>query len=210
MRYEEFKKKFNNLPFVVERDILLGKEARQVFRNQLNRWQKRGLVVKLKRGVYMFNRDERKLNPGDFFIANQLCAPSYISLESALSFYGLIPERVADTTSVTTKKTLSIRSIEGFFLYQHIKTIAFRGFRSQRDESGVDFFIAEPEKAVLDFLYLNIDKIPVDNKDIFSVSFRFQNLGGLKARRVIELSKLFGSRKLLKIVDNLKAYIRKG
>ena len=115
MRCEEFKKKFNNLPFVVERDILLGKEARQVFRNQLNRWKKRGLVVKLKRGVYMFNRDERKLNPGDFFIANQLCAPSYISLESALSFYGLIPERVADTTSVTTKKTLSIRSIEGFF-----------------------------------------------------------------------------------------------
>lgn len=209
MRYDEFKKKYLNIPFIIERDIPGGKGARQALRNQLNRWQKRGLVLKLKRGIYILNEDDRKRNPGRFVIANQLYAPSYVSLESALAFYGLIPERPADVTSVTTKKTQAISNAHGVFLYQHVKPPAFRGLRREKDASGIDYFIAEPEKAVVDFLYLNLDRISVEAKDIFSSSFRFQNLSGLKRTRIRALAHVFGSNKLLKVAGNLIEYMKK-
>lgn len=209
MKYGEFKKRFNGIPLITEHDILRINESKQALRNQLNRWQKRGLLVKLKRGTYIFNKDDRKLNLGNFIIANQLYAPSYISLESALTFYGLIPERTADTTSVTTKKTLRLRNPEGRFLYQHIKPNAFRGFRRQVESPELNYFIAEPEKAILDFLYLNMDRISTEDRDIFYASFRLQNLEILKARRLIELAKLFTSRKLLKIIANLLELVKK-
>ena len=71
--------------------------------------------------------------------------PSCVSLEYALGFYGLIPERVVEVTSITTKKTLRITNPVGRFSYQHVTTSAFRGFKITKDENGMDVFIAEPE-----------------------------------------------------------------
>lgn len=193
----------------MEQDILRGQGSRQALRNQLSRWKKQGLVIKLKRGMYILNKDDRKFKPGGFVLANQLYAPSYVSMESALTFYGLIPEKTADITSVTTKKTLCLCNPEGRFLYQHIKSDAFRGFRSQVEGFGLNYFIAVPEKAVLDFLYLNLDQISAEDKDIFYASFRLQNLGILRAKRVLEMSKLFSNRKLFKVVANLLELVKK-
>ncbi len=70
-------------------------------RNQLTRWGKNGLIIQLKRGVYMLNKNDQKLHPSRFYLANQLLWPSYVSLESALGYYGLIPEAVADVVTPT-------------------------------------------------------------------------------------------------------------
>jgi predicted transcriptional regulator of viral defense system len=181
----------------------------QTLRNQLNRWQQKGLIIKLKRGVYLLNENDRKINPSLYVIANQLYGPSYISLEYALNFYGLIPERVIDVTSVTTKKTMLIKNSLGNCIYQHIKPESFRGFNTKKDNAGFTFFIAEPEKAVVDWLYLNLKKITEGAKDIFGESFRFQNVEDLKKHRITELAKLFNNPKLMRVANNFCDFIKK-
>lgn len=210
MNYTEFKNNFQHLPVIFSKDILmLLKEDRQAILNQLNRWQDKGLIVKLRRGGYLLNKNDRKINPSRQFIANQLYGPSYISLEYALNLYGLIPERVIDLTSVTTKKTMRFKNELGEFIYQHIKPAAFRGFKIVKDESLLSYFIAEPEKAVVDFLYLNLKEIPANSKDIFQESFRFQNVAGLKSERIIKSARLFNSRKLMKVAKNFCEFVKK-
>src|SRR3989338_6658324 len=71
---------------------------------RLSEWQRKGYIQKLRRGYYIFSDialNEEKL----FLVANRLYGPSYVSLEMALSFYGLIPEGVYALTSITTRKT---------------------------------------------------------------------------------------------------------
>ena len=135
--------------------------------------------------------------------------PSYVSLEYALNFYGLIPEHVLDVTSVTSRKTARFVNELGTFIYQHIKVNAFRGFKAIRDDYKLTYFIAEPEKAVIDFLYLNLDKIKESDKDIFEESFRFQNVETLSQEKIICLSKLFGNDKLITISRLFCEFIRK-
>lgn len=209
MNYAGFKNKFKDMPVIFSRDLSgrAAKEA-QLMRNQLNRWREKGLIIKLKRGAYILNELDRKISLSSQFIANQLYGPSYVSLEFALNLYGLIPERVSDITSVTTKKTMVIKNDLGVFIYQHIKPDAFRGFKALKEDSGTTVFIAEPEKAVVDFLYLNLNNMPVDNTAIFRDSYRFQNLEQLKAAKIMELSKLFNNSKLMKVARNFSEFIK--
>lgn len=211
MNYTDFRNKFKYTPVIFSKD-LSGRKAKetQAMRNQLSRWCAKGLIIKLKRGVYILNESDRNINPGLQFIANQLYGPSYVSLEFALNLYGLIPERVSDITSVTTRKTMIIRNDLGVFIYQHIKPDVFRGFKAVKEDTGTTFFIAEPEKAVVDFLYLNLNNMPVDNTAIFRDSYRFQNLEQLKAARITEFSRLFNSSKLTKAAGNFLKFIKEG
>lgn len=209
MRYLEFKNKFNTLPLIIARDIAIFKKDKQALLNQLRRWQNNGLIIKLKRGLYILNENDRKVTPSRQFLANQLYAPSYISLEYALNFYGLIPERVSAVTSATTKKTTHFLNTLGDFVYQHIKAEAFRGFKAAKEAGGLTFFIAEPEKAVVDFLYLNLDKIKASDMDVFENSYRFQNTEDLKPKRITELASLFGNKKLTRLAKLFCAFIRK-
>lgn len=200
MNYTEFKDKFGHLPLIQSADFGNRGQYLQTMRNQLTRWTEKGLLIKLKRGLYVLNTNDRRVNPDKQFIANQLYSPSYVSLEYALSFYGLIPEGVYDITSVTTKKTLRNKNAFGTFIYQHIKPNAFRGFVSIKDESGLDFFIAEPEKAVVDFVYLNLSRFKGEYKNMLSESFRFQNIEGLKQARLLQFAMLFENVKLHNVI----------
>jgi predicted transcriptional regulator of viral defense system len=209
MRYSQFKNKYLHLPLIITRDILrFRKNDKQAMLNQLRRWQDKGLIIKLKKGLYILNANDRKINPSRHFIANQLYTPSYVSLEYALNFYGLIPERVNEVTSITTKKTTRFINERGGFSYQHIKPETFRGFKALRDENGLEFFIAEPEKALVDFLYLHLDKFKTSDPDIFELSYRFQNVETLNRRRIVELARLFQNHKLQKIAKLFCEFIR--
>lgn len=199
MRYAEFKKQFSHYPVIFSQDMAMLKEDRQVMRNQFNRWVAKGLLIKLKRGAYILNDSDRKIAPSRDFVANQLYSPSYVSLEGALNFYGLIPERVTDVTSVTTRKTLRINNRLGSFIYQHIKPSVFRGFKAIKDEAGVSFFIAEPEKSVIDFLYLNLHKFQKDYSGTLTESYRFQNLEVVRTKRIMEFARLFNNLKLMTV-----------
>ena len=110
-------------------------------RNNLTRWCRRGLLVKLRNQYYAFP-EYRQVPDFSRYVANRIYAPSYISLHSALSFYGMIPEEVVQLTSVTTLKTARFENDFGTFHYQNVKTPFFFGYEI-------------PEKALLDLLYLN-------------------------------------------------------
>lgn len=123
-------------------------------RNCLTRWCRKGLLVKLRNEWYAFS--EYKQVPGfERYIANRIYAPSYISLHSALSFYGMIPEEVLSLTSVTTLKTAKFENAFGTFSYQNVKESLFFGYEPKTMLNGRTILFATPEKALLDLLYLN-------------------------------------------------------
>ena len=209
MNFTEFKEKFRELPFISARSVVTAAAGdRQIMRNQLTRWGKNGLIIQLKRGVYMLNKNDQKLHPSRFFLANQLLWPSYVSLESALGYYGLIPEAVADVTSVTTKKTSRFNNPIGRFVYQRVKPDAFRGYRSYKDEAGLDCLIAEPEKAVADFLYLNGRRFKTKAKDVFRESYRFQNTERLSQRKILSFVRFFENSRLDAVAREFCEFIK--
>lgn len=195
MKFTDFKAKFRDLPLLTTR-IMFGK-ATGADLNQLDRWCKQGLLIQLRRGFYLFGKEERKIEPSRLYLAGQFYQPSYVSLEYALSRYGLIPERVADVTSVSTKKTARFTNDFGTFSYQTVKPAVFRGFISAKDESGLAYFIAEPEKAVADFVYLNLGKVAAGAAErTLRESFRFQNAGSLRKNKITAYFGLFNSKKM--------------
>ena len=110
-------------------------------------------ILKLKKGFYIKNNTSN-LVLSNKIIANLLYGPSYISLEYALSFYNLIPERVDAITSVTTKRKKEFRTPIGTYLYYAIKMEYYSlGVLWKRENSNRGYFIASPEKALIDKLY---------------------------------------------------------
>lgn len=120
---------------------------------RLSEWTKKGYIKKIRNGWYVFSNtsfNEQSL----FVIANQIYTPSYVSLESTLSLYEIIPEGVYSITSVTPQKKESFTSPIGTFLYRHIKPELFFGYTIQK-QSGQSYKQAELEKALLDYLYFH-------------------------------------------------------
>lgn len=106
-------------------------------------------ILKLKRGIYFFS-----LNPvSELEIANKLCQPSYVSFETALSHYHIIPETVYAITSATTKRSKEIITQEKVFSYYKIKKALYFGSTPLKFNNKV-ILIADAEKALLDYLYL--------------------------------------------------------
>lgn len=150
----------------------------------LIRYTKKGLLRKLKRELYI----STNRTPSPWFIANQLYKPSYLSLESALSYYGLIPESVFSVTSVTTKTTREFEAGDRLYLYRTIKRRAFSGYRSI-EINGEPVLIAEREKALADYLYFVFLKRASLNERL--------SLVGIKIRRLQNYLRAFGKPDLL-------------
>lgn len=109
---------------------------------------KEGLFIRLKKGLYALRTDL----PTEEEISNKLYMPSYISFDYALSYYGLIPETTYSVTSATTKPTRSFIFNNIHYSYRSIKIEAYTGYTLKRTEHK-SFLIAEPEKAIADYLY---------------------------------------------------------
>lgn len=203
MQYDSFRSNVKNLPLISREFLRLIASEEKGFGVQMKRWQDSGKVIRLRKGLYILNEDDRKINPSRFFIAKELYSPSYVSMEYALFYYGFIPERVTDITSITSKKTAVFQNAFGKFIYQHLKPECFNGFIESEDEAGLKYFIATPEKAVIDFLYLNQQRFDKDYSDVLAESFRFQNTGTLNSQMLMKYAELFNSKKLKRIVEAL-------
>lgn len=122
-------------------------------RNNLTRWVKNGYLIKLRQGWYAFSEYKEKKDYSWYF-ANKMYAPSYISLYSALAFYGLIPEAVMQISSVSSLKTISFRNDFGEFTYRSVKDEIMFGYERKPLSDGRSIQVATPEKAIIDLLYL--------------------------------------------------------
>ena len=112
-------------------------------------------VVRIKPGLFCLASLYRKSDPHPFLIASKILSPSYISLESALSFHGLIPEAVFETASVTSLRSRRFKTPSGIFSYHHIPSNeSFAGVESVKLGDDAWAFVATPLKAIADIIYL--------------------------------------------------------
>jgi len=203
MNFSEFKDRVKKFPFFGSDLAEILSVSPQAMRNQLARWKKQGLLVELKRGMYALGERDRSTALSKEVAAANIYQPSYISLESALSAYKMIPEKVQAVTSVTTKKTKTFNNQGGTFIYRKIKTPLYFGYISKKDEGGYPYFIAEPEKALLDHLYLDLGSIHPGDRDYLAGSLRLQNVGVLNKKKLASYAKRFNIKKIDRILEQI-------
>lgn len=122
-------------------------------RNNLHRWTSKGMLIRLKKGLYTFPEYKKKPDFALYF-ANRIYKPSYISLHTALSFFGIIPEAVTQITSVSSLKTAFFSNEFAQYSYKTIKNELMFGYQNITFAVDRVMQMATPEKALLDLLYL--------------------------------------------------------
>lgn len=202
MRYLDVRSQFRN-KFVFS--LLDLKKIESGFdRRRLVEWQKKGYIKKIIRNFYVFS-DQDMAEPALFLIANNIYSPSYISFEMALAHYQLVPESVYGITSATTKKTTILKTPVGDFIYRSLKPELFFGyttipFQNQR------YLIAEPEKALLDFFYLNPTLL--DDNDFAGLRInKDEFLARVNQEKFEKYLAVFGNRSLSQRVIRFIKYI---
>ena len=141
-------------------------------RRQLSLWVAAGKLYQLRRGVYALAPPYQKTIPHPFLVANQMVRGSYVSLQSALAYYNLIPEYVPVTLSVTTGRPRQWGTPLGSFAFRHITPQLFKGYHQVEIASNQHAFLALPEKAILDLVHLT----PGGANKSFLAELRLQNL----------------------------------
>jgi len=170
---------------VFETALLLAGEVepRQV-RRQLVRWTQAGRLYQLRRGLYALAPPFQKVKPHPFLIANRLVGGSYVSCQSALAYYGLIPEYTPVTVCVTTGRPGRKETPLGVFEFHHIQTPWLRGYRLVDLGGGQKAFLATPEKALLDCIYL----YPGADSPAYLSELRLQHLESLDLDELLRLA----------------------
>lgn len=171
---------------------------------QFSRWVNSGKLIRLRRGFYVLPEKYRKIQLFEPYIANQLKNPSYLSLEKALEFHGMIMEAVYVNTSVTTKRPCSYKTAFGEFEYRHVKTDLFWGYLPVTMNKQTAF-IATPEKALLDLVYLNKIKPNCG----YIEGLRLQDLDKFSIKKLMEYSVKYQNANVAKVAKELKAHILK-
>lgn len=188
MNYQQVRQqlKLHNLEvFTTQEFINIFGISRSVASVKLTRYKQAGYLISPRRSVYYLAGEVED----KYKIANKVYTPSYISLDSALSKYDLIPETVYTITSVTTKATREFSDDQTIYRYYRIKKEAFIGYRKEGDT-----LIADPEKTVVDYLYfvsqggrqlndrLNLEKINKDKIFFYANFFNNKKLNTLIQR----------------------------
>jgi predicted transcriptional regulator of viral defense system len=191
------------LPFFETGLLLAGAVVPADVRRQLSRWVQAGRVIQLRRGMYTLAAPFQQTPPHPFLIANSLLPGSYISLQSALAYHGLIPEYVAQTLSVTTQRPSHWRNPMGDFRFQHLAPHLFFGYQQMTFTPGQEAFIAFPEKALLDLVHLT----PEGDDPLYLDGLRLQNLERLDSQLLQQLASRAGKPKWMRAASRIVAMI---
>jgi predicted transcriptional regulator of viral defense system len=119
--------------------------------NKIHQLVKSDILERVTKGLYIAGPALQAERPDPFLLANQIIGPSYVSMESALSYHGLIPERVYTITSMTTKAARQYMTPVGTFTYTRLPLPYYSfGIRSAKLSKQQTVMMASPEKALLD------------------------------------------------------------
>jgi len=170
---------------------IIGVNKESTFFKYISRLIREDILVKIERDKYLL----RKATVSDFELANFLFFPSYVSFESALNFWGILSQFPYEVASATPKKTNSKKYQDKIFSYTHIARSLFWGYQKNNN-----FLIADPEKALVDQIYLaskGLKKISLEELDLSKVKKDlFKNY----------LEKYPKTRQLLKVVNKLEDF----
>jgi len=192
---------------MMEYPIFTASEAKLIFFDQKNIliqvsfWVKKGYLEKIKKGLYILSSARKKINP--MILAGKIYEPSYLSLEFALNYYGIIPDIPGTFTSVTSRTTKYFKNKFGYFTYQKIKPVFFGGYET-RIEKNVSFNIATPEKALMDFLYLNKNRFAADFN--FWKEMRIDGDFKFQKKKLESYKEIYADKKVNKLLESVLNY----
>jgi predicted transcriptional regulator of viral defense system len=206
MDFERLLELVGNDPLFESSLLLAGNVNPANVRLQLSRWTNSGRVYQLRRGLYAIAPPYQKIKPHPFVIANRMSRASYVSCQSALAFYGLIPEYVPATVSVTASRPDRRETPLGVFAFHHVKPAILRGYRMTDLDNDQRAFIAVPEKALLDLIYLQ----PKGESPAYLGELRLQNLERLNLDELRNQAESFGNHKMLRAVEVIASLAQTG
>lgn len=188
MKFESLLSLVGDQPLFETGLLLAGDVDPDDVRRQLSRWAKAGKIRQLRRGLYMLEPPYQSVTPHPFLIANALVPGSYVSEQSALAYYGLIPEYAPRTMSVTT---LRPSQWDGGFHFQHIAPHFYFGYQLVTLSLQQRAFVAKPEKALLDLIHLT----PRSDSPKYLAQLRLQNLERMDLDQLHEFAERAGKPK---------------
>ncbi len=205
MNFRELVEIVGNEPIFETGFLLAGDVDPADVQRQLSRWTKAEQLYQLRRGLYALAPPYQKISPHPFYVANRLIPTgSYVSLQSALGYYGLIPEYVPIVTSVTTGRPTRWDTPLGTHEFRHIKTELLYGYQSIDFGQNQAAFVATPEKALLDLIYLE----PKADSLNYLEALRLQNVEQLDLDQLQQFAQRAKSPKLVRAVSNISAIVQ--
>lgn len=204
MYFQTVSSNLTNLPVFESGHLYAGADNPQQVQRQLTDWVRAGKVIQLRRGFYTLAPPHQSEHPHSYVIANNMVRASYVSLHTVLSHYDLIPEHVAVVTSITTGRPGTLQNMYGHFSYQHTQSDLFFGFEYRQVTQTQWAYMATPEKALLDLIYLT----PEADSEGYIRALRLQNLDQLDIEQltayVERIKKPKLNRALPHIVQNIE------
>jgi len=175
------------------------------YRPRLNEWQDKGYIKKIIRGYYLFS-DIELSEEILFKIANRIYSPSYVSLESALSYYHIIPESVYGITSISTRKTYRFTTSIGEFIYRTLKSTLFFGYDLIKFQEK-HLRMASTEKALLDYFYLHPDIETEQDFDSLRIN-QEMFFNQMSHSRLMNFLEKYNQKKLTVRINNFWSYMK--
>ncbi len=171
-------------------------------RDKITSLLRQGIIRRVKKGIYVFGERLSRRPYSREVLANMIYGPSYISLDSALQYHGLIPEQVEAVTSVTCGRGRRFSTPIGLYIYRRIPMKAYSiGFDQMELDAGRSFLIAIPEKALADKIQENRGasiRNLADMTTYISTSLRIDinRIAQMDAKLLLEIAKRYRSRKI--------------
>lgn len=205
MEFEQLIRIVDNEPVFETGLLLAGNVGLKDVMLQLSRWTKAGRLYQIRRGLYALAPPYQKVKPDPFLIANRMVRASYVSCQSALEFRGLIPEHTPVVVSITMTRPGHWATPFGVFEFRHIKKELFSGYRLSELGGGQKAFVATPEKALLDLVYLQ----PNGDAESYLNELRLGNLEKLDIEGLQQMAKKSGSPKLVRAAKRIALMVDK-
>jgi predicted transcriptional regulator of viral defense system len=199
MEFNQLLALLEDIPVFESSLLLAGNVRPENIRLQLARWSSTGKIIQLRRGLYAVAEPYRKIRPHPFMIANLMQHASYVSLQSALAFHGLIPETVQVMLSITSGRPRRWETPLGVFEFRHVRRELLCGYRMtglERSRPAPQALVATPAKALLDLVYLQ----PGGDLPTYLQELRLQNLDRLDLEELRLQAGGFNSPKLRRAV----------
>ncbi len=199
MNFIQFKNSLRDFPLFSLADI---KAVSGSFdRRRLSEWKKKGYIIQIVKGYYLFS--DMEMNEGLLLaIANKIYKPSYISFETAMSHYNLIPENVYMTTSASTKRTYLYETPLARFSYRTIKPALFFGYSILPGRIKMAYM----EKAILDHFYINPSLRSEDDFTSLRIN-REEMLSRFNKERFANYTQRFNQKRLSKRMEHFLEWL---
>lgn len=201
MKFEKLAEIVGDQPLFETGLLLAGAVNAAHIQRQLSRWTQAGQLYQLRRGLYALAPPFQKVRPHPFLVANRLVTGSYVSCQSALAHHSLIPEYVPQVVSVAVCRPARFDTPLGSYDFRHLQPRLLFGYLLADLSNNQQAFIAHPEKALLDLIYLH----PGGDNLAYLQELRLQNLDRLNLERLHQYAGRFNKPKLQRAAERIQA-----